>query len=346
MGLSAAVLAGVERSLAPLDAARRALYRAFVPWLGPWIRDRDVRVGLHGASVVLGSLVGAVLAPLWLLALGPVLLGVPHLVADLRYLVARPGLHRRRGALVIGALVALSSALVDLRIGLVGAALAPLFARAPLARRLAAAVPFFALAGVALVAVRPAHVALAHAHNLVAVAVWLALSAAVHGHATGLARGVTATGFGIALAAILGGAFDTVALTGLGIPGGPSLAYHVASLAPGLDPVWATRWVVAFAFAQSVHYGLWLRVIPEEARPRPSPRSWKASLRALRADLGDPVLVVAIALTVGFAIWGLFDLGASRAGYLRLALFHGPLELSVLGLLLAEGREALRPETP
>lgn len=30
-----------------------------------------------------------------LLAVGPIALGVPHLVADVRYLVARPALHRR-----------------------------------------------------------------------------------------------------------------------------------------------------------------------------------------------------------------------------------------------------------
>src|SRR5437870_611666 len=42
------------------------------------------------------SLVATLLAPLWLLALGPVLLGVPHLMADVRYLILRRGLHHRR----------------------------------------------------------------------------------------------------------------------------------------------------------------------------------------------------------------------------------------------------------
>ena len=37
----------------------------------------------------------AVLAPRWTLALGPIVLGVPHLLADARYLVVRPGYHRR-----------------------------------------------------------------------------------------------------------------------------------------------------------------------------------------------------------------------------------------------------------
>ena len=39
------------------------------------------------------------LAPWWAFALGPIVLGVPHLVADIPYLVVQPGLHRR-GALL------------------------------------------------------------------------------------------------------------------------------------------------------------------------------------------------------------------------------------------------------
>lgn len=34
--------------------------------------------------------------PFWLLALGPIVWGVPHVVADIRYLIIRPGLHRRK----------------------------------------------------------------------------------------------------------------------------------------------------------------------------------------------------------------------------------------------------------
>lgn len=345
MTLTGALLAGVERTLVPLDVLRRELYRACVPWLGTWIRDREVRIGVHGQLVVAGSLVGAVLAPLWLLALGPLLLGVPHLVADLRYLVARPGLHRRRGALVIGAMLVASSVLVDLRWGLVAAAVVPLLARAGWARRVLVALPFALLAGASLWSLRPTHVFLGHLHNLVAVALWMALAVALHGGASmrGWVRWGPTLGFAGAGAAVLSGAFDSLVLSGFTLPGAPSLEDHFASLAPGLDPTWATRWVVAFAFAQAVHYGLWLRVMPEESRERPSPRSWKASLRALEHDFGAPFLVASVLLTVGIASWGLFDLTQAREGYLRLALFHGPLELAVLGLFAAEGRAVLHP---
>lgn len=48
-----------------------------------------------GAVAVLGALVGSGVWPLWMLAVGPIVLGVPHVVSDVRYLVAKPGYHRR-----------------------------------------------------------------------------------------------------------------------------------------------------------------------------------------------------------------------------------------------------------
>ena len=58
---------------------------------------------------------------------------------------------------------------------------------------------------------------------------------------------------------LLSGVLDPWLVTGWG----PSrIARHARSLAPGLDPVVATRWVVTFACAQAVHYGIWLRVMP------------------------------------------------------------------------------------
>ena len=344
MFLAATVLGQVERWLGPIDAARRWLYRAGVPWLGAWIRDREIRVGLHGMVVVGGSLVGAVFAPLWLLALGPLLLGVPHLVADLRYLVAQPGLHRRRGAVVVGGLLVLTGLTADLRWGLAGAVLAALGARASWWRRALAVAPLIALLAAAIWASSAAGVFLAHAHNLFAVVLWLAISAAVHrGRALGHpARWAPAGASVLGGAVLLSGAVDPWLLTDLRFPGTPSIAGYARSLAPGLDPVWATRWVVTFAYAQAVHYGLWLRVVPEDARRRPSPRSFKASLAALRRDLGDSTMTMAVIAVVVIAVWGLIDVSEARSGYFRLALFHGPLELAVLGLVGAEGVKALR----
>src|SRR5262249_39018179 len=86
----------VEAVLEPLDAVRRALLRACGAPARALLRDRELRVSLGGGALVLTALLGVALLPLWFLALGPIALGVPHVLADLRYLIARPGLHRRR----------------------------------------------------------------------------------------------------------------------------------------------------------------------------------------------------------------------------------------------------------
>ena len=103
--------------------------------------------------------------------------------------------------------------------------------------------------------------------------------------------------------------------------------------------------VLLFAFAQAVHYGIWLRLIPEEDRPQPSPRTFSASARALHRDMGTPMLFGATVLILGFAFWALLDLAHARISYLRLALFHGHLELAGLAFLFVEGYSKKSPQS-
>ncbi|MEI8259034.1 MAG: hypothetical protein WCJ30_25475, partial [Deltaproteobacteria bacterium] len=85
-------------------------------------------------------------------------------------------------------------------------------------------------------------------------------------------------------------------------------------------------------------YAVWLRAIPDEARPGATPRSFRKSARALVADTGPWLAVGAVLAAIGLAAWATRDLAAARAGYLRFAVFHGHLEVAVLGLLWAERR--------
>ena len=89
-----------ERVLSPIDALRAAVLRRFGRTAGWWSRSREDRVASMFAFGVVTSLALAVLAPRWALALGPIVLGVPHILADARYLVVRPGYHRRRALLL------------------------------------------------------------------------------------------------------------------------------------------------------------------------------------------------------------------------------------------------------
>jgi hypothetical protein len=119
------------------------------------------------------------LVPLWSLALGPVVLGVPHLVSDVRYLVVRPGLHRR--ALLV---VSLGAPLMATSLGappVVGAlAMFPaVLVTSSLRGTWKLAVALVGCAALSWLAwARPYEFQLGfvHGHNLVAVALWWSLS--------------------------------------------------------------------------------------------------------------------------------------------------------------------------
>jgi hypothetical protein len=320
-----------DRLFSPLDAGRSALLRRLGPAAGWWAGRRQDRVAILFAFGIVTSLLGAVLAPRWSLALGPIILGVPHILADARYLVARPGLHRRR-AVVLAAAPALIAGIItaDLMWAAVGAAMITSVAQGPGWRKAIALIASGALLVACMVAERWMALAFAHAHNFVAIALWWVLRPRSKELAP-LAL------FAVATAALLAGALDP-AIDALGLPAiGASLRYHQHALAPGLDATLAMRVVVLFAFAQAVHYVVWLRLIPEDARERTAPRPFASSWRALVADLGPWVLGVFLLASVALGAWALFDLARARAGYLRVAVVHGHLEVLAAALFFVEG---------
>lgn len=333
----------VEERLWAVDALRRTVYRGFAPVLAPYLAARGTRVAWLTAFVLASSLALAVVAPLPMLALGPLLLGVPHLVADWRYLVVRPRLHERPGAWAVGALLVVTALSRDLVPALLVAVPAAVMGRGPAWRRAAAAAFWLGAAGLAFVATRWTAFAVAQGHNFVAALIWTLLGGALHGPAR--ARGWLVAAFVAAAAALALGAFDPVlAVTARwNLPGAAPLLEHAGAAAPFDDPLWRQRGVVTFAFAQSVHYGLWLRILPEEARPRPSTRSWRASFRALRAEVSDPLLAAALVATAAFFLWGTASWAGARHAYLAFAFFHGPLEFAVLTTWFVEGRVSARP---
>lgn len=326
--------------LAPVDALRSAVLRAAsraTPVVGRRLfADRDARVVLYGVLATATALALAVLAPLWLLALGPIVLGVPHLMADARYLVVRPGLHRR-----IPFLAAVLAPLVlvwlwpTLAAGLVGVLGAIVVARGALVRKLWLTAVWAVLFAGALALGRTGDVLFAHLHNFVAIGLWWAW--------TGKRRpmhGLVLLAFALGLAfCFFGPALDIVwKMHAFSAPGsGLDLGREVRSLSPVIDPALGVRFVVAFAFAQSVHYAVWLRVLPEDDRVRPGMRSFASSWRALLADMGIVPVALAGAVLLGLLGWALSNPAAARDGYLRLAISHGHLELAVIALLLVEG---------
>jgi hypothetical protein len=331
---------GISR---PLDRMRLDLLRVSGRIGRYFVRHREARV-LAGGLLVIGTASGLTLAaPFWLLALGPILWGIPHVLSDFRYLVLRPGLHRRFG-LCFGAGLPLAFAGIGwhpVECGLVAAMMAALLAEGAVWKK---TVVLAAGAALFWMSVRIGDLAIlvfAHAHNFIALALWWSWRPS-----HGLLRFGVPVAFAVAGVAIWLGWVAPPAAAVAWAPPGMAAGYHLGQLAPGLAEPWALRLVLLFAFAQAVHYGIWLRLIPEEDRPQPSPRTFAASFRALERDFGPLLLWGSLVLMSGLAMWAVHDLVEARAGYLRMALFHGYLELAAAAWLFVGGRRGFEATAP
>jgi hypothetical protein len=150
-----------------------------------------------------------------------------------------------------------------------------------------------------------------HLHNVVALALWFFLRPRPLSHAW--IPGLTLSG----AALILGGALDPVvtAMGGWSAPSsGADFGDLVTTHTQGLEPTLAARAVLSFCFLQSVHYAVWLRLIPDDARERRAPRTFRASWRALVHDFGLPALLFVAALALLIGGWGVVNLAAARDG--------------------------------
>ena len=292
-------------------------------------RSRELRVAVLGLGIVTVALAISVLTPLWLLAIGPIVLGVPHLLADIRYCVVRPGWYREPELWWTAGipLVALGFG-APLFVGLLGVA-ASVCVLGDLSRTrswlvLAAAL---GLAAITFILDSTADLIFAHAHNFIAVALWASWRRRESRlHVLVLAAFVLAS-VGISLGL---GDFAWTGALARNLPPGLDAQTHAHSLAPELSQTMALRLVMLYAFAQLMHYGVWLRLVPEDddALPR------------LRDEFGVPVLACVALACVGLAIWAFVDLAEARTGYLRFARFHGMLELTAIALWLSGSRRA------
>jgi len=341
----AASLTSAEEWLRPLDRARTALFtRALrVAPLRSVLVEKKRRVPalllLHAAV----ALVLSVLAPTLLLVAGPLLLGVPHLLSDVRYLVLRPSLPRRARAWLLGG----AAMLLALRVAELFGAASLLRYELPLCalwvtgsallgtrrirdpRLIVIASLAIAFAGVAVLAPSTVRLVMAHAHNVIAVAIWALAFCAARGRA-------------LAVAGVLGGAVLALLATPLawlGFKHGlvQCLGLHSFLAAEQLAPFvrstpLALGVVASFAFLQSVHYAVWLHAIPQEATRGEGTLSFRMSCRALQNELGRWGSLLALLVVVAVPVLGLVSPLRTQSVYLSLATFHGYLELGALSL--------------
>ncbi|MEQ9073900.1 MAG: hypothetical protein RLP09_08570 [Sandaracinaceae bacterium] len=319
-----------------LDRLRWLWLKALGPLAKPLVRRRELRVAVAGTSLIGLALLGAIFLPMWLLALGPIVWGVPHVLGDVRYLWVRPGHHRR---LALSAAVGVSLLILSVTAhpswGFASAGLAALLARGAWWKKALAAAVAVGLVWVAWRHSFWTAVVFAHAHNLIGVALWWSWRRRM-----GRLHWLPLAAFVAGGALLLSGWIDPLLYWAGALdprPSGLDVYYHLGALAPAVPGMLAVRLVLLFCFAQSVHYAVWVRLVPEEDRPRETPRTFAATLRALRADFGAPLLTLAFVAAVGLAGWAAWDVFAARHGYLRAVLFHGHLELVAAALLFVEG---------
>lgn len=301
-------------------------------WLRAALRSRTARVELFAMIGVSSALLAALVAPalLWLWA--PLVLGVPHLVADVRYLAlprTSPVEVRVRDGVVAALLVA-TLLWPSPRLG--GAAvvaawlLSPWPARALAKQALIGAVVLSAYAATWRWPIESAYVLL-HAHNAIAVL----LFTCVFGR--GRARWWLPVSLAALSALLVAGALDPV------LPRGAleDIAGYLLPL--GALEQWPARFcarlAVLFVFLQSVHYAIWLRLVPELARPRAGARSFRASLTALQREFGRAAVVLLAALALLVLGLAAQDPLLAQREYLRFAGFHAYLELAFLARWLA-----------
>lgn len=345
-----------ELLISPLDRARTAciLWGLRVGVLRTLALKKARRVPALLLGHALFALVLALFAPTFLLVVGPLLLGVPHLVSDVRQLVLRPALPRLARPLLLGgsALLLGARALEDagvrgmarVELGLAGALLLAAIALSlrdsptRRVRALAATSLVVVLSGAALAWPREARLLLGHGHNVVALLLW----AAFYRRGNAGALWVVASVLGIAALLVLS------PLAWLGFQHGAQSAFGLHglaaadTLAPGISSAPLALGIVAsFAFLQAVHYAVWLHAIPQDATRGDATLSFRMSWRSLTSDFGAWALLGIVVVVLLVPLAGLVAPLATKSFYLSLSSFHGYLELAAAALFFVRSRGPL-----
>jgi hypothetical protein len=325
-----------------------------VPLLDRIFRSRTKRLSVIFAASLLVALGLALTAPLWMLLIVPLILGVPHLVASLNFVLRLTAgrMEERGGALPakVGACFVAVAAVrlwapsqgilenvpngVEIVAALAGGVWLAWASRAAAVRAVASAAILVALAAGSLAAPAETLGVLVLAHNFVGFAYWIARAPTAQDRQVALAALAL---FTAATAAILAGAFDQVlAQRTADILGGGMSDFDTGqTILPGTErEILLRRAVSAFALGQSLHYFVWLRAIPEQELPHQHPIGFSKSLRFIELNPGRLVLYsAAYGVAALFAYAFIYGWVEARLLYLSAAAFHGYFEIAGLALV-------------
>lgn len=92
--------------------------------------------------------------------------------------------------------------------------------------------------------------------------------------------------------------------------------------------------VVLYAFSQAIHYFIWMKAIPENHQVKQHPPSFQWSLNKLSSDFGSSTLMLLFTVAGGsILMWFFFEYQTARLVYFALASYHGFMEISTIPFL-------------
>ena len=308
-----------------LDRPRRDLLFLFGPFIQPFLKNRSLRVHLSACVFLCLAFGVSIGLPCWQLALGPIVLGIPHIIGDIRYLVLQEKLHINPTFWLLVILPLLAFLILQKSVyGAVAIFGATLLQQSNY-KTVLVSLGALCIAVLAFFYHRIFLYSLLHLHNVIAIIIWWFSRKNRHSWEI--------------FSLMLCGFFSLLILTGSNFildshPNQLPLQYFTRTLAPFASGEWAVRVVLLYAFLQSFHYFIWVRLIPEDNRKQPTPQSFRKSLSTLQQDFGEKgVFLIGLSM-LGLLIWAGFDMKSARANYLYFISFHGFLELAVCAYYL------------
>jgi hypothetical protein len=309
----------------PLDRFRRGLLFQFSKWLYPFVGHRARRVTVTACILLTLSFLFSVTIPCWQLALGPIIFGIPHIVGDVRYLVIQEKLHTRMFFWVAVVFPLLLYIYNQQPVYGAFAILGAVVLSKPTGWKHLYTFISILLIMAAWQYHRIFIYTLLHLHNGIAIIIWWCWRKERYWW-----EGLSILFCVVLSGIILSGVIEPLELH----PPMLELNYFQRTLAPFLTDNWSQRVVILYAFLQSFHYCIWIKLLPEDARKQPSPQSFRKSIIALQQDFSAAGILCIAASMIALACWAISDIEQARTSYLHIISFHGFLELAVGGYIL------------
>lgn len=297
----------------------------------------ELRIPIAAALTVVGSAAVSLASPALTLLLGAALFGVPHILSGLRHTALRRRVHPLTlgwvgVALVLGVAAVLhhpSGSRVFVMLCALAVGTEIVVASAPFSRKAFWISAVIGLSGLCLRAPLYFLLSVTHVHALGSLG-FFSTAARRRGIVTWPMWSVTL----VVAAAAVSGAVDPLlrAQAWANDLGPDAVVRTLGHLLPSNDSAWISRGLFLYAFGQSLHYAVWLRLMPEVDRSAPVPWSFRKAFGELKLDLRHwtwlAIGLCAIA-TMAMLVVGV----RARDVYFVLVYFHIALEAAAFARL-------------